>query len=70
MLSRDYLIHSNHASRVASLNLDTEDDIPWSELIDEGWNRWTAAKLRTRWAALKAKAGVSATHRGGYISYG
>jgi hypothetical protein len=70
MLSRDYLIHSDHASRVASLDLNTEDDVPWSELIDEGWNRWTAEKLRTRWAALKGTVDASATHRGEYITHG
>ena len=68
-LSLDYLFRSDRAYRVASLNLDADVDIRWSELIDEDWDRWNADKLRERWAALRAKVGVSATHRGEYIVY-
>ena len=58
---------SDHIFRVASLNLDVEEDIRWGELIDAGWNKWTAQKLEERWAALKSKVGTSATHRGEYL---
>ena len=68
-LSLDYLFHSDHAFRVASLNLEKDEDIWWSELIDEEWDRWNTDKLRERWAALRAKVGASATHRGEYITY-
>jgi hypothetical protein len=62
---------SDYRCRVARLNLDKEDDIPWTELIDESWNAWPAEKLRKRWDALKAKAKVdaNATHRGEYNVY-
>ena len=60
---------SNHIFRVASLDLDNEEDIRWSDLIDESWNKWTAHKLEERWAALKSKVGASATHRGEYLVY-
>ena len=58
---------SDHIFRVASLNLDAEEDIRWGELIDAGWNKWTAQKLEERWAALKSKVGTSATHRSEYL---
>ena len=57
---------SDHISRVASLDLNAEEDIRWGELIDENWNKWTANKLEERWAALKSKVGASATHHGEY----
>ena len=62
-----HLSYSNHMFRVASLDLDAEEDVRWGELIDESWNKWTANKLEERWAALKSKVGASATHRGEYI---
>ncbi|KAN0141416.1 hypothetical protein V8E53_000661 [Lactarius tabidus] len=51
--------------KIARLNLDHENNIPWAELIDERWSTWTAEQLRGKWAALKAKAKVDggATHR-------
>ena len=58
---------ADHIFRVASLNLDVEEDIQWGELIDAGWNKWTAQKLEERWAALKSKVGTSATHCGEYL---
>jgi len=64
--ARLYLNWSDHISRVASLDLDAEEDIRWGELIDADWNKWTAPKLEERWAALKSKVGASATHRGEY----
>jgi hypothetical protein len=66
---RLYLNCSDHIFRVASLDLDAEEDIRWGELIDAGWNKWTAQKLEERWAALKSKVGSSATHRGEYPIY-
>ena len=60
---------SDHIFRVASLNLDVEEDIRWGELIDAGWNKWTAQKLEERWAALKSKVGASAMHRSEYLVY-
>ncbi|KAF8262837.1 hypothetical protein EI94DRAFT_1808180 [Lactarius quietus] len=48
--------------KVAGLNLEREDDIPWAELIDEGWNVWPTDKLRERWATLKARVDTNATH--------
>ena len=67
--TRLYLGCSNHMFRVVSLDLDTEEDVWWGELIDAGWNKWTAQKLEERWAALKSKVGASATHRGEYPVY-
>ena len=67
MLSLDSPICSDHTYRVASLDLDSEVDIPWSKLVDEEWSTWTADKLQERWASLKSKVDVSATHRGEYI---
>ena len=51
------------------MNLDVEDDIRWGDLIDESWNKWTAHELEERWAALKSKVDMSATHRGEYLVY-
>jgi hypothetical protein len=58
-----YLTWFDHASRVAALDLELEEDVQWSELIDQGWNKWPAKKLQQRWADLKKKVDVSATHR-------
>ena len=66
---RLYLDCSNHIFRVVSLNFDSEEDIQWGDLIDVGWNKWTAQKLEERWAALKSKVGASTTHRGEYPVY-
>ena len=63
-LSLDFLLNSDHASRVAALNLDTDEDIRWRELVDKEWGTWNTDKLCTRWDALKAKVGASGTHRG------
>ena len=67
--ARLYQSCSNHIFRVASLDLDAEEDIRWSELIDAGWDKWTAQKLEQRWTALKSKVSASATHRGEYPVY-
>src|ERR1700761_4863105 len=40
--ARLYLNWSDHISRVASLDLNAEEDIRWGELIDTDWNKWTA----------------------------
>jgi hypothetical protein len=50
--------------RIARLNLEHKDDIPWVELIDEHCNLWTAEELQDKWAALKVKVTVNmgATH--------
>jgi hypothetical protein len=69
--SLNYLNYSDHTHRIARLNLDHENNIPWAELINERWSTWTAEQLRGKWAALKAKAKVDrgATHRGKYKVY-
>ncbi|KAF8263267.1 hypothetical protein EI94DRAFT_1704130 [Lactarius quietus] len=48
--------------KVVGLNLKQEDDIPWAELINKGWNVWPANKLQERWAILKVKVDMNATH--------
>jgi hypothetical protein len=54
-------------SRVASLDLDTEEGIDWSTLPDEGWKTWTGRKLQQKWASLKKEVRSSdSTHRGEY----
>ncbi|KAI9452597.1 hypothetical protein BJY52DRAFT_1226036 [Lactarius psammicola] len=46
------------------MNFDMEDDTQWSDLCDEKWDKWTADKLREKWATLKKEVGESATHQG------
>ena len=65
----DYQFHSDHVPRIASLNLNTDKDIQWSELVNEEWGTWNTDKLRERWAALKARVSMSATHSGEYMGY-
>ena len=67
--ARLYSNWSDHISRVASLDLDAEEDIRWGELIDADWNKWTAPKLEERWATLKSKVSASAMHHGEYLVY-
>jgi hypothetical protein len=62
LYSHTSLIPSDHASRVASLNLDSEGDIPWDELVNESWKSWTVANLRKKWVELRATVDAS-THR-------
>jgi len=57
----------NQANRVASLDVDSEDDIQWASLIDGSWDTWAAGKLQERWVALKKKIDTTGdTHRGEY----
>ncbi|KAN0139303.1 hypothetical protein V8E53_002804 [Lactarius tabidus] len=57
--------------KIARLNLDHKNNIPWAELIDECWSMWTAEQLQGKWAALKAKAKVDGgmMHHGKYKVY-
>ncbi|KAF8261669.1 hypothetical protein EI94DRAFT_1809927 [Lactarius quietus] len=41
------------AQKIAHLDINSEDEIRWNELIDEGWNHWTGSKLQKRWVDLK-----------------
>ena len=51
------------------MNFDMEDDTQWSDLCNEKWDKWTADKLREKWATLKKEVGESATHRGEYTPF-
>jgi hypothetical protein len=41
----NYLNYSDHTHRIASLNLDHENNIPWAKLIDDCWSMWNAKQL-------------------------
>ncbi|KAF8264672.1 hypothetical protein EI94DRAFT_1866551 [Lactarius quietus] len=50
--------------KITHLDLNSEDEIRWNELIDEGWNHWTGSKLQKRWVDLKkAVNSDDGTHR-------
>ena len=65
MVSRSQ-IYANCSTRVAHLNVETEEDVNWNGIC---WKTWSAEKLRKRWADLKADAKVDASmsHRGEYF---
>ena len=67
MVSRSQ-IYANRLTRVALLNVDTEEDVNWDAIC---WKTWSADKLRKRWAGLKADAKVDEgmSHRGEYKIY-
>ncbi|KAH9952337.1 hypothetical protein BGW80DRAFT_1534216 [Lactifluus volemus] len=53
--------------KIASLDLDREEDIEWYSLPDEKWDFWTIHKLQQRWGQLKTSVtSEGATHRRGY----
>ena len=69
MYAMKFLTGSNHASRVGTLDLDSEDDIRWDELIDARWNQCMGHKLQQRWIALKKVVHMpDGTHRGEYTT--
>jgi len=50
--------------KIALLNVDTEREIRWDDLIDEEWHMWTNEKLEQKWAALRNEVyTLNATHR-------
>ncbi|KAH9959141.1 hypothetical protein BGW80DRAFT_1256586 [Lactifluus volemus] len=52
--------------KIASLDLDREEDIEWYSLPDEKWDYWTIHKLQQRWGQLKTTVtSEGATHRRG-----
>ena len=61
-------IYVNCLTRVALLNVDTEEDVNWDAIC---WKMWPANKLWKRWAGLKADAKVdkSMSHQGEYKFY-
>ncbi|KAH9954642.1 hypothetical protein BGW80DRAFT_1185410, partial [Lactifluus volemus] len=51
--------------KIASLDLDGEEDIIWTTLPDSTWTYWTPHRLQHRWRQLKKPVtSEGATHRG------
>ncbi|KAI9428597.1 hypothetical protein BJY52DRAFT_1104569, partial [Lactarius psammicola] len=40
--------------KIASLDVDDEDDIDWKSLNDPAWNMWSGHYLQQKWRRLKA----------------
>ncbi|KAH9030773.1 hypothetical protein EDB85DRAFT_1891417 [Lactarius pseudohatsudake] len=57
--------------RIASLDVDDEDDIDWKSLNDPAWNMWSSHYLQQKWRQLKASRNSDSTmcHRGGYTTF-
>lgn len=55
----------NLLTRVASLDVDSKDNIAWNSLPDKGWCNWSANRLRQKWSLLEDTVRThNATHRG------
>ncbi|KAH9046704.1 hypothetical protein EDB84DRAFT_1435350 [Lactarius hengduanensis] len=57
--------------KIASLDVDDEDDIDWKSLNDPAWNMWSSHYLQQKWRQLKASRNSDSTmcHRGGYTTF-
>ncbi|KAH9033062.1 hypothetical protein EDB85DRAFT_2145101 [Lactarius pseudohatsudake] len=53
--------------KIASLDIDDENDIDWRSLSDPAWNMWSDRLLRQKWRQLKASCNTDniMCHRGG-----
>ncbi|KAH9013460.1 hypothetical protein EDB85DRAFT_2158194 [Lactarius pseudohatsudake] len=56
--------------KIASLDIDDENDIDWRSLSDPAWNMWSDRLLRQKWRQLKASCNTDniMCHRGGYTA--
>ncbi|KAF8265726.1 hypothetical protein EI94DRAFT_1587974, partial [Lactarius quietus] len=51
--------------KIASLEVDRDDEIDWNSLPDAGWHQWSAHRLQQKWSLLKAKVQMpEAMHHG------
>ncbi|KAF8257334.1 hypothetical protein EI94DRAFT_1447771, partial [Lactarius quietus] len=41
--------------KIASLEVDCDDEIDWNSLLDASWHQWSTNRLQQKWSLLKAK---------------
>ncbi|KAH9012572.1 hypothetical protein EDB85DRAFT_1877650, partial [Lactarius pseudohatsudake] len=66
----DFVLTDYQVHRIASLDVDDENDIDWRSLSDPAWNMWSDHFLRQKWRQLKASCNTDSImcHRGGYMT--
>ena len=54
--------------RIASLDVNDENDVDWESLSDPEWNMWSGRYLQQKWRLLKASCNDESIvcHRGEY----
>jgi len=67
----DFVLANYQVHRIASLDVDDEDDIDWKSLNDPAWNMWSGHYLQQKWRQLKASCNADSImcHRGGYTTF-
>jgi hypothetical protein len=66
----DFVLAYHQVHRIASLDVDDENDIDWKSLSDPAWNMWSGHFLQQKWRQLKTSCNADGIirHRGGYMT--